>query len=308
MKRSKSGSLTNSKRAPCANPTMLPKPRNSCARCSRHPQSKRTSFCSLRNVLQFARVSEQSDYHARFDGIQRLYGQAATERFRRSHVCVVGIGGVGSWAVEALARTGIGALTLVDMDEVCVSNINRQLPALSTSVGRTKTAVMSERVHGINPDCAVHAREEFFTRLTADSILTTRFDCVVDAIDSVSNKSLLIARCRQLAIPILTVGAAGGRQNPTALRVTDLTLASHDRLLAQVRKVLRVKHAFPRGGSPFGVLAIYSAEAPKTPEGVSCAGPLKCEAGYGTATFVTGTFGFAAAACAVRLLLQKGSE
>jgi tRNA A37 threonylcarbamoyladenosine dehydratase len=152
-------------------------------------------------------LSESGDYNLRFGGIERLHGKAAAARLRAARVCVVGLGGVGSWTAEALARTGVGALTLVDLDEVCVSNVNRQLPALTSTIGRSKVSVMKERVLGINPDCVVEAREEFFTRSTADPLFSRSFDCVVDAIDSVSSKCLLIARCRQAYIPIVTAVA-----------------------------------------------------------------------------------------------------
>jgi tRNA A37 threonylcarbamoyladenosine dehydratase len=177
-----------------------------------------------------------SDFDFRFGGIGRLYNPAGLARLRAAHVCVIGIGGVGSWAAEALARSAIGQLTLVDMDEVCVSNVNRQLHALNPAIGLPKVQVMAERIHAINPECRVHALPEFFNESTADAILSERFDFVIDAIDNVPNKCLLMARCRQKAIPIVTAGGAGGRRDPSAIQTADLAFTGHDGLLRAVRK------------------------------------------------------------------------
>jgi tRNA threonylcarbamoyladenosine dehydratase len=256
----------------------------------------------------------------RFAGLARLYGQEALERLRRAHVLVVGVGGVGSWTVEALARSGVGALTLADLDDLCVSNINRQLPALDATVGRPKVEVLAERIAGINPACRVAARAEFFDEHTAESLLNPAPDLVVDAIDNVANKVRLIALCRARRIPLVVCGAAGGRRDPTAVRVTDLARVTHDRLLSEVRKRLRREHGFPRDDRKFGVPCVASAEPPvfPQPDGSVCGTRaaaadgeslrLNCDAGYGSATFVTGTFGFAAAAEAVRQLTAEASS
>ena len=256
-----------------------------------------------------------SDFDFRFGGIARLYGTAALSRFRAAHVMVVGIGGVGSWVVEALARSGIGRLTLVDLDEVCVSNINRQLHALDSTVGRSKVEVMVERVRTISPEARVEGRVEFFTADTAsrllgletDSISKDRPDFVVDAIDAMSNKVRLIALCQGAGIPLVVCGGAGGRRDPTAVRVADLATVTHDRLLSEVRKRLRREHGFSRTSKKLRIECVHSAEAPVFPDrdGQVCATrasdnemPLRlnCESGFGSATQVTGTFGFAAAA------------
>jgi tRNA A37 threonylcarbamoyladenosine dehydratase len=253
-------------------------------------------------------VSETNQHEARFNGISRLYGREAAEQLRRSHVCVIGIGGVGSWAAEALARCGMGKLTLVDLDEICASNINRQLPALSSTLGRSKAAVMRERILEINPHCAVDAREEFFTEHTADRILGLGFDMCLDAIDSVPNKALLIARCKAAGLPLVVAGAAGGKMDPTRIRAADLAEASHDKLLQRVRRILRSEHGFPAAG-PFGIEAIFSNEAPQLAAGESCGpGRLNCDSGYGSATFVTGGFGFAAAALVARRIAEKPAK
>ena len=256
-----------------------------------------------------------SDFDFRFGGIARLYGTAALSRFRAAHVMVVGIGGVGSWVVEALARSGIGRLTLVDLDEVCVSNINRQLHALDSTVGRSKVEVMVERVRTISPEARVEGRVEFFTADTASRLLgletglgsEDRPDFVVDAIDAMSNKVRLIALCHGAGIPLVVCGGAGGRRDPTAVRVADLATVTHDRLLSEVRKRLRREHGFSRTSKKLRIECVHSAEAPVFPgrDGQVCATrasdnelPLRlnCESGFGSATQVTGTFGFAAAA------------
>src|SRR5262245_31811925 len=180
-----------------------------------------------------------TNHEARFGGILRLYGKDGQERLRHAHVCVIGIGGVGSWAVEALARSGIGNLTLVDLDDVCISNVNRQLHAVTGEFGKPKVEVMAERVKLINPDCPVHAQQLLFTAGTAETLLATNYDCVLDAIDQTAMKALLIARCCNRGLPIVTTGGAGGRRDPTAIRVDDLARSTHDGLLAATRKLLR---------------------------------------------------------------------
>ena len=254
-----------------------------------------------------------SDFDFRFGGMGRLYGVEGLERLRRAHVCVVGIGGVGSWTVEALARSGIGAITMVDLDEVCVSNVNRQLHALDANVGRAKAEVMAERVRGINPECDVRPVLEFFTESSAATLFDTSYDYVVDAIDSITNKCRLIALCRDRQLPVIICGGAGGRRDPTQVRVADLSLTTHDRLLTKARDVLRKEFGFPGPGKTFGVEAVYSSEPPVYPSssGGVCAkresGAMKlnCDSGFGTATFVTGTFGFVAASQVVRAITRQ---
>lgn len=244
----------------------------------------------------------------RFGGITRLVSTDGLQRLRSAHVCVVGIGGVGSWTVEALARSGVGALTLVDLDEVCVTNINRQLHALDGTVGRAKVEVMAERVRLINPECRVTAVAEFFTEANSARLLAPDFSFVVDAIDAVANKCRLLALCRERKLPVISCGAAGGRVDATAVRVADIADVTHDRLLAEVRKRLRKEYGFPATGQQLGVAAVFSPEVPITPTpadftevvGEPDSPRLNCEWGYGSATFVTGTFGFAAAGWVVR--------
>lgn len=242
----------------------------------------------------------------------RLYGVAGVARLRAAHICVIGVGGVGSWSVEALARSGVGALTLVDFDEICISNVNRQLPALTSAIGKSKVGVLKERVAEINPSCRVRAVEEFFTSANADSILACHFDCVLDGIDDVANKSLLLAECVRRRLPVVTVGGAGGRRNPTFVKISDLAFASHDRLLQRVRKLLRKDFGFPTvPNCSFGIPSIYSTEPVVFPQqdGTICPTRgnatdlrMNCNSGFGSATFVTGAFGFAAAGEVVRLI------
>ena len=252
------------------------------------------------------------NYQARFGGIKRLFGADGQKRLHHAHVCVVGIGGVGSWAVEALARSGVGEITLVDLDDVCISNVNRQLHAVTGEFGKPKVEVMAERVRLIQPDCKIHALHSLFTKTTAAEILATPFAGVVDAIDSPSMKALLIASCRARGIPIVTTGGAGGRRDPTAVRVEDLARTKHDRLLSYVRSLLRTEYGFPRGEKKFRVDCVYSPEPRVYPakDGSVCAKPepgmdlrLDCRSGYGTASFVTGAFGFAAAAQMVKKIV-----
>jgi tRNA A37 threonylcarbamoyladenosine dehydratase len=258
-------------------------------------------------------MPESAEFAHRFGGVARLFGANALKRLSAAHVCVIGLGGVGSWTVEALARSGVGALTLVDFDEVCVTNVNRQLPALTENVGRPKTLVLAERVAGINPACRVEPVVEFFTRENSDRILTPRYDHVVDATDSLQHKLLAIWQCRERGLPVLTVGGSAGKRDGTCVCVADLSEATSDALLRFVRKRLRERHGFPRGeGARFNVRCVYSPERPVYPwsDGRICPSPEPgcavapdCASGLGSAAFVTGAFGLAAAGEVVRALV-----
>lgn len=254
------------------------------------------------------------DYQDRFGGVGRLFGREGLARLHGAHVCVVGTGGVGSWAVEGLVRSGTGALTLVDLDDVCVTNVNRQLPAVEGEFGLPKVDVLARRARLINPGIRVSAHAEFFTAATAGRLLEPRFDCVIDAIDSVANKALLIAECVRRGLPCVTVGGAGGKRDASSICTGDLGESVKDDLLRLVRKKLRRDHGFARGeGHRYGVRCVYSAEKPVFPraDGTCSAEPepggnlrLDCGSGFGTAVFVTGAFGFAAAGEAVRLIAE----
>jgi tRNA A37 threonylcarbamoyladenosine dehydratase len=247
-------------------------------------------------------------YEDRFGGIARLYGRGGLERLRDAHVLVVGVGGVGSWCVEALARTGVGGITLVDLDDVCITNVNRQLPALDGQIGRPKVEVLADRVALINPSCKVNPKVEFFTESSAERLLVPRYDFVIDAIDQVSAKCQILAGCRSRGVPAIVVGGAGGRRDATAVRLADLSRSTQDPLLKQVRRRLRGEFGFPSEGE-YGVSAVFSIEKPVYPwrDGSVCesreAGGgmrLDCAAGFGSAVSVTGTFGFAAAGEVIR--------
>lgn len=257
-----------------------------------------------------------ADYHARFGGLGRLFGQTALDRLRAAHVCVVGVGGVGSWTVEGLARSGVGALTLVDLDDVCVTNVNRQLPALDGTIGRPKIDVLAERARAINPACRIQAVAAFLTPANAATVLADKFDFVVDAVDRGSHKAGIIAACRARGLRVLTIGGAGGRRDPGQVRTGDLGEASTDELLRLLRKRLRRDHGFARGEQrgrmDFGIRCVWSEEPPVFPwaDG-SCSLQrepgsdlkLDCASGFGTAVFVTGVFGLAAAGEVVRCLV-----
>jgi len=260
-------------------------------------------------------------WQERFAGIDRLYGRGALARFAGCHVAVVGLGGVGSWLVEALARSGVGALTLIDADDLCVSNTNRQLPALEGQYGRGKAEAMAERCRAINPAIDARAVASFLTPGNMEALLGGGFDLVVDACDSFRSKVEAIAWCRRRKQPIVTVGSAGGRIDPTLVRVRDLSRTEHDAMLALVRKKLRGEFNFPKGPKRyFGVPAIYSLENVRYPQadgsvcglrpqlGADAALKLDCGAGLGAASHITGAFAFAAAGKALEMLLKGRSE
>ncbi len=258
------------------------------------------------NTHIFPPAADEADVERRFGGIGRLYGLPALARFRAAHVCVVGVGGVGSWIVEALARSAIGQLTLIDLDNVAESNINRQIQALSATIGQPKIAALAERIAQINPSCRVHQVEDFVAPDNLEQMIGVKgFDVVIDAIDSVKAKAALIAYCRNNAIPIVTIGSAGGQTDPTRIEVRDLTKTEQEPLLKMVRKRLRTQYNFPRSlKTKFNVDAVFSMEPVAMPEGdASCdidpdgqtgISGLNC-AGFGSSVVVTASFGFIAA-------------
>ncbi len=247
----------------------------------------------------------------RFGGVARLYGEAGAQHIASAHAVVVGVGGVGSWVAEALARCGIGRLTLIDLDHVSESNVNRQVHALDSTLGASKVATMAERIADISPHTVVVQVDDFVTVDNVGSLLAADADVVVDAIDAPRAKAALIATCIARGVPVVVCGGAGGRIDPLALRRTDLADAKGDALLASVRARLRRDHAFPRErGVRFGVEAIWSP-APAggaRPESPGEAGmPLACS-GYGSVVMVTAAMGFAAASDAVAALLRRAAS
>lgn len=255
-------------------------------------------------------------YYQRFSGIARLYGQQALCCFSQAHICVIGLGGVGSWAAEALARTGIGAITLIDMDEVCVTNTNRQLVALRSRVGQAKTRVMAERILEINPECQVNCIDDFIMPNNVSQLIDSRFNYVIDAIDSVMAKAALLAYCRQSKIPLITIGGAGGQRDPTRIMVADLAKTIEDPLAAKVREYLKrdfklVKNSRGR----LGIDCVFSTESLVYPQidGRVCASKgevagsmrMDCASGFGAVTMVTASFGFVAVAHLLKKMLAK---
>lgn len=230
----------------------------------------------------------------RFGGAARIYGDAGLGRLQASHVCVIGVGGVGSWAVEGLARSGVGRLTLIDADHVAESNINRQLPALESTLGRAKTDVLAERVRLIDPHCRVHCVEEMVDPDNVAELLPEGVDWVVDCSDQARAKVAIIEHCRRHRIAMITSGGAGGRRDPTRIQVSDLARSEQDPLLAKVRRLLRDEHAYSRNPRrKFGVPCVWSEEAAqRAPKGTA----LSCAGGIGSAVAVTASFGFAAIA------------
>lgn len=263
-----------------------------------------------------ANTTPEYDLQRRFGGVARTYGIAKLERFTQAHVCVIGTGGVGSWAVEALARSGIGELTLIDLDNVAESNINRQLVALSSTLGMAKIEVLRQRTAEINPVCQVNLIEDF---IDADNIprlfsaeAEKRYDYVIDCIDNFRVKSELIAYCRRNKIPIITIGGAGGQADPTKIRLTDLARSLHDPLLSRVRKQLRQEYGFSRNPKRrFDVACVWSEEQMVFPDvlgGVTRERPeaapaegLSCAGGIGSMMTVTASF----ALFAVSYVLNK---
>ncbi len=260
-----------------------------------------------------------ADYLQRFGGIARLYGLAALEQYAHAHVCVVGIGGVGSWAAEALARSGVGAITLIDLDDVCITNTNRQIHALAGNVGRLKVSAMAERLLAINPDCRVSAVDDFVTADNLGEYIGPQFDYVIDAIDAVKAKVALIAFCKRRKIPVIVAGGAGGQMDPTQIKVADLAKTIMDPLAAKVRGELRRLHNFSKNPQrKFGVECVYSTEQLSYPDGAGGVchakaqsdGNLKmdCATGFGSTTVVTATFGFAAVSRVLKKIADRGAR
>lgn len=258
---------------------------------------------------------EMSDsYRRRFAGIARLYGVVALEKFHAARVCVIGVGGVGSWAGEALARSGIGHVTLIDLDDVCISNTNRQLPALEGQFGRMKVAVLAERMLAINPEIQIQQIEDFIAPENFSEYLAGQFDFVIDAIDSVKTKAALIAWCRRNKMKLITVGGAGGQIDPTQILVDDLSRTIQDPLASKVRSLLRRDYQFPKAGKKFGIECVYSTEQlmyPQVDGSVCAAKPLAgegvrldCEGGFGAAMTVTATFGLVAVSRVLKTLAK----
>ncbi len=254
----------------------------------------------------------------RFGGTARLYGQDGLEVFQRAQVAVIGIGGVGSWVAEGLARSGVGEITLIDLDDVCVTNTNRQIHAMASTVGASKVAVMAERLRDINPDCLVHEVEAFASRENLDEILHDGLDYVVDAIDSVKDKAAIIAWCKRRKVPVITIGGAGGQVDPTRIQVADLTRTHTDPLAAKVRSFLRRHFNFSSSGRRFAVECVFSDEQLRypQPDGSVCQQKsamengtrLDCAGGFGASVAVTASFGFVAVSRVLKKMQERAAR
>jgi len=253
-----------------------------------------------------------SDYDLRFGAMARLYGLEKFSRFKAAHVTVVGLGGVGSWTAESLCRSGIGELTLIDLDEVCVTNTNRQLHALSHTVGMSKAAVLKERLQQVNPEIKINSIEDFLTQETVENLLNRKMNVVIDAIDSLKNKAIMADFCKKNKISLITLGGAGGKIDPTKIRIADLSESTQDSLLKRLKKKLRRDYSFEKVGS-MNITAVFSIERAVFPDekGSTCfkkdlvdktQAKLDCTTGMGSASFTTGSFGFSAAKAALDLL------
>ncbi len=264
---------------------------------------------------------ENYKMHRRFDRMGRLIGEPKMKRLRDAHVMIVGLGGVGSWAAESVVRSGVGKVTLVDFDSICITNFNRQLHALNGLVGKNKSDVMAERMKQVSPTVQVRALNQFYNAESCAEIFSDRPDYVIDAIDNVTAKVHLLIHCRDNQIPVITSTGSGGRLDPTRIKVTDLSFTTVDPLAREVRKILRVKHGFPPEGEPFGIAAVYSDEPYTNPQelrydngkGFICVCPqgdnpyFNCDNRniiMGNASFVTGAFGLACASVVVRGLIE----
>ncbi len=247
----------------------------------------------------------EDDYDRRFAGTRRVYGDRGLALHQRAHVLVAGAGGVGSWAIEALARTAIGRLTLIDMDVLAPSNVNRQLPALDGQFGRNKIDVLGERARAINPRLDLRLVDDFLTWDNLPELMADTPHLVLDCTDDVQAKISLVLWCRRRRIPLVVCGAAGGKKDASQLRVSDLALTERDPLIAKIRRQLRHDYAFPtKAREKFGIACVYSNEAVVMPEGASCDAGLSCS-GYGSAVAVTAAMGMLAVSEGLRLMTHR---
>ncbi len=257
-------------------------------------------------------MTDAPDFERRFGGVRRLYGDVGLSKLQAAHIVVIGIGGVGSWAAEALARNAIGNITLVDLDNIAESNVNRQLHAVDGAFGQAKVTAMHERILRINPICKVHEIEDFITAENIASVLSFKCDVIVDCIDDAQAKIALADFCKRQQTPLIMAGSAGGRLDPTRIQVADLAQVTNDRLLSKVRNQLRRDYGFPKvvntkKSAKFDINCVYSDEHTTKPElscevGVGAITGLNC-AGYGSSVCVTAPFGFTAAQLAINKVL-----
>jgi tRNA A37 threonylcarbamoyladenosine dehydratase len=239
---------------------------------------------------------------AAFQGILNLY-QCDLDALKSKHICIIGVGGVGSWASEMLVRSGIGEITLIDLDEVCLTNINRQVQAHFESVGQSKISLLEKRLKLINPHLKVHLIHDFLTSKNMENYISSRFDFVLDAIDSANIKTNLILYCKRNKIPLIVTGAAGGKTDPSLVTYSDLNHTVYDKLLFRIRKSLRREHGFSRDkNKKYRIPVVYS---PEPPRGDQKASGISCDTGMGSAGFITATFGNLASGYIINKLIEK---
>lgn len=249
-------------------------------------------------------LPQDDEYERRFAGVEKIYGEDAFRQYEHSHVMVIGIGGVGSWAVEALARTGIAELTLIDMDVIAASNINRQLPAMSSTLGREKVEVMAERCYAINPRIKINVVDDYLTPENVKELLANTPDVVLDCIDDVKAKLALMLHCRFNKIPLIVSGGAGGKLDPLKIRVADLSKTEQDPMLAKLRSQLRAKGICKKSKEKFGITCVYSIDNPFSSAEVCPSAGLRC-GGYGSAVVVTSSFAMVAVSEVLKKLAAK---
>ena len=252
-------------------------------------------------------LPEDDEYERRFAGVEKIYGDEAFRQYAHSHVMVIGIGGVGSWAVEALARTGIAELTIIDMDVVAASNINRQLPAMSSTLGREKIEVMAERCYSINPRIKINLVDDYLTPDNVTELLECKPDVVLDCIDDVKAKLALILHCRFNKIPLIVSGGAGGKLDPLKIRVADLSKTEQDPMLAKLRSQLRAKGICKKHKEKFGITCVYSIDNSLSNADVCPSAGLRC-GGYGSAVVVTSSFAMVAVSEVLKKLTVKKAK
>ena len=252
-------------------------------------------------------VLQNDEYERRFAGVAKIYGEDSFNHYEQSHVMVIGIGGVGSWAVEALARTGLGELTLVDMDVIAASNINRQLPAITTTLGHEKIEVMAERCRAINPRIKINLIDDYLTPDNIQDVLANTPDLILDCIDDVKAKFALMLHCRFNKIPLIVSGGAGGKLDPLKIRVADLSKTEQDPMLAKLRTQLRSKGICKKPKEKFGITCVYSIDNPFSSAEVCPSAGLRC-GGYGSAVVVTSSFAMVAVSEVLKKLDQKKAQ
>jgi tRNA A37 threonylcarbamoyladenosine dehydratase len=249
------------------------------------------------------------NFKAKFEAVARVYGDHIEAILMNKHVLIVGLGGVGSWAFEALVRSGIHNITIIDFDDICVSNTNRQVHTNIKSYGKFKTDELKARALSINPEISINIINEFLTEKNINEVFNTKYDFVIDCIDSVKNKCILIAKTREKQIPIIVTGGVGGKKNPFAIQLADLNRSYNDKLLMHVRKKLKREYGFPPfDKKKFNIPCLFSPEEQIHPDNLTKKAGLNCQNGFGSLLHVTGTMGFMASSYVLNTLLAENHD